>query len=117
MTSVARIVGFDRIPSTITNGPLPPEYSNTWFEREEALRDILVGAGLTEALSYTLTSRATMAKLLPREAGSAAALLGAPVPMAALPEPGKKSGVKGRNAEWLMRLGELAIRGAGRSPS
>jgi phenylalanyl-tRNA synthetase beta chain len=96
---VARIVGFDRIPSTIPSGPLPSEYRNVWFEREEALRDILVGAGLTEALSYTLTSRATMAKLLPREAGAAAALLGAPVPVAALPEPGKKAGVKGRNAE------------------
>jgi phenylalanyl-tRNA synthetase beta chain len=96
---VARIVGFDRIPSTIPTGPLPPEYRNVWFEREEALRDILVGAGLTEALSYPLTSRATMAKLLPREAGSAAALLGAPVPLAALPEAGRKAGAKGRNAE------------------
>ncbi len=92
---VARIVGFDRIPSTIPTGPLPPEYRNVWFEREEALRDILVGAGLTEALSYTLTSRTVMAKLLPREAGAAAALLGAPVPMAALPEPGKKAGREG----------------------
>ena len=96
---VARIVGFDRIPSTIPTGPLPPEYRNVWFEREEALRDILVGAGLTEALSYTLTSRAVMAKLLPREAGAAAALLGAPVPVAALPEPGKKGSAKGRAAE------------------
>jgi phenylalanyl-tRNA synthetase beta chain len=96
---VARIVGFDRIPSTIPTGPLPPEYRNVWFEREEALRDILVGAGLTEALSYTLTSRAVMAKLLPHEAGAAAALLGAPVPMAALPEPGKKGSAKGRSAE------------------
>jgi phenylalanyl-tRNA synthetase beta chain len=96
---VARIVGFDRIPSTIPTGPLPPEYRNIWFEREEELRDILVGAGLTEALSYTLTSRAVMAKLLPRESGGAAALLGAPVPLAALPEPGKKGGAKGRSAE------------------
>jgi len=96
---VARIVGFDRIPSTIPTGPLPPEYRNVWFEREEALRDILVGAGLSEALSYTLTSRAVMAKLLPREAGSAAALLGAPVPIAALPEAGRRPGARGRGAE------------------
>jgi phenylalanyl-tRNA synthetase beta chain len=96
---VARIVGFDRIPSTIPTGPLPPEYRNIWFEREEALRDILVGAGLTEALSYTLTSRAVMAKLLPREAGAAAALLGAPVPVAAPQEHGKKASAKGRTAE------------------
>jgi phenylalanyl-tRNA synthetase beta chain len=96
---VARIVGFDRIPSTIPTGPLPPEYRNVWFEREEALRDIFVGAGLSEALSYTLTSRAVMAKLLPREAGASAALLGAPVPVAGLPEPGKKGSAKARNAE------------------
>jgi phenylalanyl-tRNA synthetase beta chain len=96
---VARIVGFDRIPSTIPTGPLPPDYRNVWFEREEALRDILVGAGLSEALSYTLTSRAVMAKLLPREAGSAAALLGAPVPIAALPAADRRSGARGRGAE------------------
>ena len=32
---VARIVGFDRIPSTIPAGPLPAA-SHIWLEREEA---------------------------------------------------------------------------------
>jgi phenylalanyl-tRNA synthetase beta chain len=60
---VAREIGYDKIPSTIPQGELPEPLHNGWFEREEFLRDALVGAGLTEAITYPLTSRATMAKL------------------------------------------------------
>jgi len=82
---VARIVGYDRIPSTLPTGPLPPAYRNIWWERENNLRDILVGAGITELVSYTLTSRSVMARLLPQGTPGAEAHLGAPVPLAALP--------------------------------
>ncbi len=81
---IVRIVGFDRIPSTIPIGPLPAAYRNIWWERENALRDILAGAGLSEIVSYTLTSRNAMARLLASGTASGAevaGLLGAPVPI------------------------------------
>ncbi|HEX9068768.1 MAG TPA: phenylalanine--tRNA ligase subunit beta [Ktedonobacterales bacterium] len=89
---IARIAGFDRIPSTIPTGPLPAAYRNEWWERENLLRDIMVGAGLTEIMSYTLTSRQVMAKLLvaAREPG-AEALLGAPAPIPLLESPTRKN--------------------------
>jgi phenylalanyl-tRNA synthetase beta chain len=61
---VARIVGYDRIPSLLPAGPLPAMVLDTWFDREERLRDILVGEGLTEVVTYPLTSKTTMARLL-----------------------------------------------------
>ncbi len=61
---VARLIGYDRIPSTIPIGPLPALTVDTWFEREQEIRDLLVGSGLNEIVTYTLTSRARMANLL-----------------------------------------------------
>ncbi len=61
---IARIVGYDRIPSTIPTGPLPKAPEHSWFDREEQVRDILLGGGLTEIITYTLTSRAALAQLL-----------------------------------------------------
>lgn len=77
---VARIAGYDRIPSIVPAGPLPPALHDEWFPLEDHIREILVGAGLTETLTYTLTSRATMAKLLLSATPGAEALLTAPVP-------------------------------------
>ncbi|MGZ3584098.1 MAG: phenylalanine--tRNA ligase subunit beta [Ktedonobacterales bacterium] len=79
---VARIVGYDRIPSIVPTGPLPPPLHDKWFPLEDHIREILVGAGLTETMTYTLTSRATMAKLLLSATPGDEALLAAPVPAA-----------------------------------
>ncbi|HEX5442072.1 MAG TPA: phenylalanine--tRNA ligase subunit beta, partial [Ktedonobacterales bacterium] len=76
---VARIIGFDRIPSTIPSGPLPTPHHDIWYERADQLRDTLVGAGLTEIVSYPLTSRERMAQLLRGAAPDEELLLGAPV--------------------------------------
>src|SRR5579871_1077951 len=76
---VARIAGFDRIPSTIPVGPLPEPLPDDWFAREDRIRDILVGAGLTEILTYSLTNRLTMAKLLRGADAGEELLLTAPV--------------------------------------
>jgi phenylalanyl-tRNA synthetase beta chain len=97
---VARIAGYDRIPSTIPTGPLPEPLRESWFDREEALREILLGAGLTETITYTLTSRAAMAKLLLDGAAGAGNLLAAPasVPELEAPAEGRAKG-RGRVAE------------------
>ncbi|HEX6541153.1 MAG TPA: phenylalanine--tRNA ligase subunit beta [Ktedonobacterales bacterium] len=82
---VARIVGFERIPSTIPSGPLPTPHHDLWYEREDKLRDVLVGAGLTEIVSYPLTSRERMARLLRGVLPGEEQLLGAPVATPELP--------------------------------
>jgi phenylalanyl-tRNA synthetase beta chain len=76
---VARIVGYDRIPSLLPEGPLPAYRPPTWLEREDHVRDILAGAGLTEIVSYSLTSRTAMARLLVGGATGDELLLDAPV--------------------------------------
>jgi phenylalanyl-tRNA synthetase beta chain len=61
---VVRIAGYDAIPSTQLHGPMPepePENDRDW---EEKVRDLLVGAGLTEVITYPLTSQDRMARLL-----------------------------------------------------
>ena len=80
---VIRLIGYDKIPSTIPDGPLPEPMHDPWFEREQEVRTHLVGAGLHEIVSYTLTSRARMLNLLASvDAASAQALLQAPVGVA-----------------------------------
>lgn len=77
---VIRLIGYDRIPSTIPTGPLPEPIPDHWFEREQEVRTLLIGAGLNEIVTYTLTSRARMLNLLAQaDADSARFLLQAPV--------------------------------------
>ncbi|NLD42251.1 MAG: phenylalanine--tRNA ligase subunit beta [Chloroflexi bacterium] len=62
---VARMVGYDRLPSTLIDAAVPPQTRNRPLELEERTRDILVGAGLTETISYSLTSVESVARLVP----------------------------------------------------
>jgi phenylalanyl-tRNA synthetase beta chain len=62
---VARIRGYGRIPVTLLDDTLPPQRANPYLEFEERIRDILVGCGLTEIITYTMTNVETIAKLNP----------------------------------------------------
>ena len=53
---IARIYGYDEIPTTLIRDVLPPQRSQPHLEGLEQTRDILVGCGLTEILSYSLSS-------------------------------------------------------------
>jgi phenylalanyl-tRNA synthetase beta chain len=53
---IARIHGYDAIPTTLIRDVLPPQRSQPHLEGLEQTRDILVGCGLTEILSYSLSS-------------------------------------------------------------
>jgi phenylalanyl-tRNA synthetase beta chain len=64
---VARMYGYDNLPSTIMADELPVQRTNLVLEREHFSRDILTGAGLNEAITYSLTSREAAAKLDPVE--------------------------------------------------
>jgi len=62
---VARWVGYDKIPSTQMRDELPPQRRNVALERAERVRDILVGCGLTEVITYSLTNLDSAARLHP----------------------------------------------------
>lgn len=51
---VARIVGYDRLPTGVPDGPLPLVEAHPLQEFRERLRDALVGMGLQETVSYSL---------------------------------------------------------------
>lgn len=62
---VGRIWGYDRLPSTLIQDELPPQRDNPRLSTEEHIRDILVGAGLQEVITYPLTTPAAEARLRP----------------------------------------------------
>lgn len=76
---VVRSIGYDKIPSTIPVGPLPEPQGDSWFYREYDVRNLLIGAGLNEIVTYAMTSRQRLVNLLPyADELSARALLQAP---------------------------------------
>jgi phenylalanyl-tRNA synthetase beta chain len=51
---VGRIWGYDRFPTTLMRDELPPQRPNLRLESSERVRDILVGCGLDEIITYSL---------------------------------------------------------------
>jgi len=51
---VGRIWGYDRFPTTLMRDELPPQRPNLRLEGGERVRDILVGRGLDEIITYSL---------------------------------------------------------------
>ena len=60
---VARIVGYDRIPVRIPGGPLPLHERHPLHELRETVRDLLVGLGLQETISYSLIDPAWLERM------------------------------------------------------
>ena len=60
---VARIVGYDRIPVRIPDGPLPLHERHPLEDLREQVRDRLIGFGLQETVSYSLIDPAWLAML------------------------------------------------------
>jgi phenylalanyl-tRNA synthetase beta chain len=53
---IVRIHGYDRLPETLLSDRLPRQRTNEPLVFEERVRDILVGAGLQEVITYSLTT-------------------------------------------------------------
>jgi phenylalanyl-tRNA synthetase beta chain len=68
LEEIARVYGYDRIPTTLLSDELPPQRANVELEIEEKLRDLLVAAGLQETITYSMSSLESAAKLTPGEA-------------------------------------------------
>jgi phenylalanyl-tRNA synthetase beta chain len=68
---IARMVGFDHIPLTTLSDALPEQAANPALELEQRARDLLVGSGIDEAITYSLTSMAEVARIAPHQADAA----------------------------------------------
>ncbi len=65
---IARVYGYDRLPTTLMAEETPSHLRNRDLMREESVRDILVACGLTEVITYSLTNLESVAKLSPHGA-------------------------------------------------
>lgn len=62
---VARVVGYDRIPTRMPSGPLPVHERHPLEMLRERVRDTLVGFGLQETISYAAIDPAWLTRLTP----------------------------------------------------
>ncbi len=60
---LARVIGYERIPTTLMSDELPPQGLNESLRAEEWIKDILVGCGLQEVITYSLTNLQSVSKL------------------------------------------------------
>jgi phenylalanyl-tRNA synthetase beta chain len=60
---IARLHGYEAIPLTLMQDVLPPQRSQPVLVGLERTRDILVGCGLTEVITYALTSLDSLQKM------------------------------------------------------
>ncbi len=65
---IARVIGYENIPATLMRDELPPQRRNLALEGEERVRDLLVGCGLQEVITYSLTTPEAEARLWPDQA-------------------------------------------------
>jgi phenylalanyl-tRNA synthetase beta chain len=65
---VARVVGYDSLPTTLPRGEVPAPIPSPELAFEERLRDMLVACGGAEFIAYSLTSQARMARTLAPDA-------------------------------------------------
>jgi phenylalanyl-tRNA synthetase beta chain len=63
LEEVARIYGYENIPTTTMADALPPQKGNPVHEWEEHLRDLLAAIGLQEVVTYRMTSPEREARL------------------------------------------------------
>jgi len=63
---VGRVWGYDRFPTTLLRDELPPQRANLRLEGAERVRDLLVGCGLDEVITYSLVNIEDERKLRPQ---------------------------------------------------
>ncbi|MBP8110639.1 MAG: phenylalanine--tRNA ligase subunit beta [Caldilineaceae bacterium] len=65
---VARIIGYEKVGTTLMADVLPTQHHNAGQETQETLRDLLIGCGLQDTINYALTTPENHAKLNQRQA-------------------------------------------------
>ena len=64
---IARIIGYDEIPTKGLGGEVPPALPQPKRELRERLRDALVAAGMQEVITYSLTTMEALQQVVPPE--------------------------------------------------
>jgi phenylalanyl-tRNA synthetase beta chain len=64
---VARIIGYDRLPTTGLRGAIPPPQPQPIRELRERAADALAGAGMQEVITYSLTTLEELGRVLAPE--------------------------------------------------
>ena len=96
---VARIIGYDKIPTTMLSSQLPRHEPAPMLSLRRQLRSILISCGFQEVLTYSLTSLEMLGRLSPQ-----LCLIG--------PTPMKVSNPMSREQEYLrtsLRAGVLSV--------
>jgi len=62
---VARIIGYDNIPTTMLGQPIPRQNPDPILKLKHGVSQVLTGYGFQELLTYSLTSLEMLNKLLP----------------------------------------------------
>jgi phenylalanyl-tRNA synthetase beta chain len=65
MEEIARIYGYDRLPETMLDTPIPPQGGDPNLLKEERMRDLLANLGLQEVATYRMTTPDREARRLP----------------------------------------------------
>ncbi len=65
---VARLYGYERIPSLRLSSELPPQRANLEDERDRFIQDTLVSLGLQEIISYRFTNPEQEMRIFPEDA-------------------------------------------------
>ena len=80
---IGRIHGYHRLPTTMLRGQLPEPERDPVRDLRERLRDLAVTLGFQETISYTLTDRARLARMVPDSDSLRSGPLGVVNPVAA----------------------------------
>lgn len=64
---VARIMGYDQLPTSNLGGRIPDEIPQPLRALRERVRDAMAGAGMQEIITYSMTDLESLARVLPRE--------------------------------------------------
>jgi len=59
---VARIIGYEHIPTTILSGSPPPQSPSPLLDLKDEVRDILVACGFQEVITYSIVSSQSLSK-------------------------------------------------------
>jgi len=62
---IARIIGYDEIPTTLLSSQIPQQVPAPMLALKEQIRDLIVGCGMQEVITYSLVSQATLDKVDP----------------------------------------------------
>jgi phenylalanyl-tRNA synthetase beta chain len=68
---IARIIGYDQLPTTGLHGEIPPVWPQPRRDLRRRVADILAGAGMQEVITYSLTTMEALRKVLGPEGLSA----------------------------------------------